>query len=194
MLDGVQKIWAQLRNYLIRRMKTKMPVFFAFVIAVLLASPFPLRAEDSIHVLYQEGLAAFQAGQFELAREKLAPVLAANPTHLQTRAMMAQIVAKLGVDNTQLRKSYSKIVIDKIEFADVELDEALQAVRILARKASGDKVTPNIIVKNPELGKKIVTLNLSKVPLSEVLNYLAQLAGAKLVYEKSGVMFTNPNG
>jgi len=175
-------------------MKTKLPRILAVVIAALLASPSLLRAEDSLHVLYQEGMAAFKAGQLELAREKLAPVLAANPSHLQTRSMMTQIEAKIGADNTALRKSYGKIIIDKVEFADVELDEALTAVRILTRKATGEKVTPNIIVKNPELGKKMVTLNLSKVPLSEVLNYLAQLAGGKLVYDKSSVIFSNPAG
>lgn len=152
------------------------------------------RAEDELHTLYQDGRAAFFAGQFDLAREKLSIVLAKNPPHPQTRAMMAQIEQQVGADNTLLRKSYEKVIIEKFEVNDAELNEALQALRVLAGKASGGKVIPNIILKDQALGKKTVTLNLTKIPLSEALGYLAQLTGARLSYDKMAVMFSNPAG
>lgn len=151
-----------------------------------------VRAQDDLHVLYQEGRAAFMAGQFDIAREKLALVLAKNPEHPQTRAMMATIEQKLGADNTLLRKSYEKIILEKFDVSEADLSESLQALKILARNASGGKVVPNIIVRDPELGKKPVTLNLTKVPLSEALRYLAELTGAHLSYEKSAVIFSKP--
>lgn len=151
-------------------------------------------ADDAIHVLYQDGRAAFYAGQFDIAREKLAKVLAVNPNHTQSRAMMAQIEEKLGKDNVMLRKSYEKIMIDKIEFTDVELSEAILAVRMKAKAATQDKVVPNVILKNPEMGKKSVTLNLTNMPLSEVLSYLAQVAGARISYDTAAVLFTSPAG
>ena len=157
-------------------------------------SPVAVRAQDDLHVIYEEGRAAFNAGQFELAREKLAYVLTKNPNHLPTQAMMAQITQKLGADNTLLRKSYEKIILEKIEFNEAPLDEALQAVRAFTRKATQDKVSPNIIVKHPEIGKKTVSLSLTNVPLAEVLNYLAQLSGSRLSYDKNAVMFSNPAG
>lgn len=166
-----------------------MLLLFAFVLAAL--TPATVQAVDDLHVIYEEGRAAFNAGEFQLAREKLAYVLTKNPTHLPTRAMMAQIERVMGVDNVMLRKSYEKIIIDKIEFADVELNEAIYAVRMKAKIATNDKVVPNLIVKSPELGKKIVSINLSQVPLSEVLQYLAQLAGGRLTYDKSAVMISS---
>ncbi len=162
------------------------------LLAVLVFQIQTTRAEDDLHTIYQDGRAAFFAGQFDLAREKLSVVLAKNPTHPETRAMMAQIELKLGSDNTLLRKSYEKIIIEKFEVNEAELNEALQALRILAGKASGGKVIPNIILKDQALGKKSVTLNLSKIPLSEALGYLAQLTGAKISYDKTAVMFSNP--
>ena len=162
--------------------------------ALLIAPAATLRAEDDLHVIYQEGRAAFFAGQFDVAREKLSKVLAKNPNHVETRAMMAQINQQIGPDNSILRKSYEKVILPKFEVSDVTLDEALQALRILARNASKGAVVPNIILKNPEIGKKPVSLNLTSVPLSEALNYLVQIAGAKLSYEKSGVMISNPGG
>jgi hypothetical protein len=163
--------------------------------ALMLLAPAPtLRADDDLHTIYQEGRTAFFAGQYELAREKLSQVLAKNPHHPETLAMMAQIKMKLGEDNTVLRKSYDRVIIPKFEVNDVTLDEAIQAVRIMAKNASKGTVIPNIIIKNPEVGKKTVTLNLTSVPLSELLNYIAEVAGAKLTYEKTGVMISNPTG
>jgi len=163
--------------------------------AVLILAPAPrLHAEDSLQVIYEEGRTAFFAGQYEIAREKLTKVLEKNPSHPQTLAMMATIKQKLGEDNTALRHSYEKVILPKFEVTEVTLDESLQALRILARNASKGTVVPNIIIKNPELGKKQVTLSLTSVPLSEAINYLAQLAGAKLSYEKSGVMLSSPTG
>ncbi len=53
----------------------KTSLLFIASAAFLLAPCFTLRAEDDLHVLYQEGRAAFFAGQFDLAREKLSKVL-----------------------------------------------------------------------------------------------------------------------
>ena len=171
-------------------MKTKLLSAFAAFVFVLGLSPFA-KAQD-LHVTYEEGRAAYNAGQLELAREKLNIVAAKNPSHIPTQAMLAQIQQKLGVDNTQLRKSYEQIILPKIEFTDVELSEAIQAVRMLTKKATNEKTVPNIILKTPDLGNKLVSINLNNVPLSEVLNYLAQLSGAKLTYDKTAVMFAGP--
>lgn len=174
-------------------MKASLFFLSCLLFAMTWSAPLaPVRAEDSLQVIYEEGRAAFYAGEYELAREKLAIVLQKNPNHLPTRAMMAQIEQKIGADNTLLRKSYEKIIIQHVDFNDVELDEAVQAVRILAKKATQDKVVPNIIIRNPELGKKTVTLKLNAVPLAELLNYLGQLVGGKVVYDKAAVIFANP--
>lgn len=174
-------------------MKRNLLSLLAGIVSALCLHTSAVFAED-LHVVYQEGRAAFFAGQYDLAREKLSQVIAANPSHMETRAMIAQIDQKLGSENTALRKSYEKIIIDKIEFTEVALSEAIEAVRIKAKQATGEKVIPNIILKDPEIGKKLVSINLSKVPLSEVLNYLSQLAGAKLKYDKTAVIFSNLAG
>lgn len=169
-------------------------LLFAVAASVLGLSGPAARSQDDLHVLYQEGRAAFFQGEFELAREKLALVLQKNPNHPQTRAMMAQIEQKLGADNTLLRKSYEKLVIEKFEVSDVELNEALQALKILSKNASGGKIVPNIIVRDAEVGKRPVTLSLSQIPLSEALHYLAQLSNARLTYDKNVVVFSKLGG
>ncbi|MCE9518973.1 MAG: hypothetical protein K8R87_05345 [Verrucomicrobia bacterium] len=172
-------------------MKTHI-LWFIGVLTILGISPAALRAEDDIHVLYQEGRDAYNAGQFEIAREKLALVLLKNPEHPQTRAMMAQIELKIGADNTLMRKKFDKVILEKFEVDDVELGESIQALKIMAKNASGGKIMPNIIVSDSELGKKHVSLVLEKIPLSEALRYLAQLSGAHLSYDKNAVIFSKP--
>lgn len=169
-------------------MKTTILILLAAVLAAF--APTLVRAADDIHVAYEEGRAAFNAGQFEIAREKLAYVQSKAPNHLPTRAMLAQIEAQLGPNNTILRKSYEKVVIEKVEFAEVTVNEALQAVRILSLKASDNKVSPNVIVRSPEIGQRVISLTLNNVPLTEVLNYVAQLSGSKLVYDKNAVVIS----
>lgn len=170
-------------------MKTTILLILAAVLAAF--APTSVRAVDDIHVTYEEGRAAFLAGEFALAREKLALVLAKSPDHLPTRAMLAKIESQLGPDNTMLRKSYEKIILERVEFADVTLEEALQAVRMLSLKATQNKVAPNVIIKVPDDSKKTLSLNLAQVPLSEVLSYLAQLTGTRLVYDKTAVVITS---
>jgi hypothetical protein len=170
-------------------MKTTILLLLAAVLAAF--APVSVRAADDVYVSYEEGRAAFNAGEFEIAREKLAYVLSKAPDHLPTRAMLAQIEAKLGPNNTILRKTYEKIILEKVEFADVSVDEALQAIRFLSLKASQNKVAPNVIVKSPDIGKKTISLNLAQVPLSEVLNYVAQLSGGRVLYDKNAVVITS---
>jgi hypothetical protein len=165
---------------------------FLLVFAILgLSAPF-VRAEDDLHVLFQDGRAAFYAGQYEIAREKLALVLAKSPEHQQTRAMMAQIEQKLGADNTMLRKSYDKLILERFEVTEANLEDSLQVLKILSRNASSGKVVPNVIVRNAELAKAPITLSLTKIPLSEALRYLADLSGARLSYDKTAVIFSKP--
>lgn len=158
------------------------------LVIATLALAFPLNGQN-IQTLYEEGRALYNAGHLEQAREKLLIVSAKNPAHVPTRAMLAQIQQILGNQQTTLRNSYEKIIIEKIEFENVALSEAIEAVRVHTRKATDQKVTPNIIVKGDEIGKREVSIKLAHVPLTEVLNYLAQLTDTKLTYDKNAVMF-----
>ena len=169
-------------------MKTTIPLILAAVLAALAPT---VRAADDIYVAFEEGKAAFNAGQLEIAREKLAYVNSKAPDHIPTRAMLAQIEAALGPNNTLLRKTYEKVILPRVEFADVTVNEAMQAVRALSLKATDNKMAPNVIVKDPEIGTRIITLNLQNVPVTEVINYVAQLSGGHVTYDKTAVVITS---
>lgn len=141
-----------------------------------------------VATLFQQGRAAYYKGDLETAKALLSQVAAMRPDHFETKALLASIDTYLKTDSS-LKKTYGSVAIPKIDFTDVTLSEALQALSAMAKNASGGKVTPNFIVKHPDLGKKQITLNLANVPLTEVINYLADLTGAKATYDQHAVTF-----
>jgi len=173
----------------------KMKRFHALVAVLAMSAPLFAQQGESIQALYDEGRALYNAGHFEQAREKLSIVAARNPSHVPTRAMLAQIQQQLGAaPAVTMKNSYEKVIIPKIEMDNVSLLEAIEAVRVFTRKATEDKVTPNIILKSPELKDRKVSLNLSQMPLTEILNYIAQMVDAKLTYDKHAVMIVAKEG
>ena len=67
-------------------------------------------------------------------------------------------------------------VDEQVALAEKEA-EALQALGAMSKNASAGKVIPNFIVKNPDMGKKMLTLSLSNIPMTDVIDYLARMSG-----------------
>ncbi len=157
----------------------------AFLCAHLAAAAEP----KDVATLFQQGRAAYYKGDFETARLLLTQVAALKPDHFETKALLASIDSQLK-SGSSLRKTYGSVTIPKIDFTDVTVAEALQALSAMAKNVSGGKVTPNFIVRNPDLGRKPVTLNLTNIPLTDAIDYLAQLAGGKATYDRHAVVLS----
>jgi tetratricopeptide (TPR) repeat protein len=172
-------------------MKTKLVRASALlgVIASLTCTAAPPAAVN-IETLYQQGRAAYYQGKMEEAKKLLGQVLAANPNHMPTRAMLANIAVQANSEGPSLRSQYAAVTIPRFEVNEVTLGESLQALSMMAKNQSGGKVSPNFIVKSPDLNKANLTLALSNTPLDEVVRYLAEMAKAKVTWDKHAVVFT----
>lgn len=148
-------------------------------------------AADDINQIFQMGRAAYYKGDMETAYQLLTQVEARNPRHFETKALLAQIRASKKPGLASVRKSYEGVVLPKIEFADVTLEEAVEGLRVLSKNASDGKVLPNIIIKDPALATKSLTLNLRNLPLTDAIQYLADMTGAKATYDKHAVILTS---
>ncbi|MBX7208321.1 MAG: hypothetical protein K1X78_08435 [Verrucomicrobiaceae bacterium] len=173
-------------------MKTYLLRFVSRAAILATAAFFPVASlagadAKDINTVFQQGRAAYYRGDMETAKALLTQVAAAAPNHFETKALLAQINTYAKADDS-LKKTYGGVVIPKIDFADVTLAEAVQALGLMSKTASGGKVSPNIIVKNPEMAKKPVTLNLANIPMTEVIDYLARMSGGRAVYEKHAVV------
>lgn len=163
----------------------------AFVMmAAFFVTPSAVRAADDINTLYQQGRAAFYRGDQELALALLTQVAAAAPNHTDTQNMLRMLKANQKVNVSTLKKDYGAVVLPKLDMQDVTLTEAIDGLRVLSKNASAGKVTPNIIVKGPSLGEKKLSLALANIPLTEAIEYIAQMTGGRATYEKHAVVIS----
>ena len=146
-------------------------------------------AADDINTLFQQGRTAYYAGNFELAHKLLDQVHTMNPRHFETNALLGQINAQAKVE-ASLQKQYSAVVIPKFTVTDATLQESLEFLSMLSKKATGDKVQPNFIVKSPDLNKSTITLALTNVPMTEAIRYLADMSKTKATWDKHAVIFS----
>ncbi len=161
--------------------------------AVFFLGVTPVNAED-LNAVFQQGRAAFYKGDMETAQRLLSRVSAANPKHQETANMLGFIRANHKAADNTLKHQYAAVVLPKVEVTDVTLMEALDALRALSKNATAGKVSPNVLVKGAELGQRKLSLSLSNVPLSEVLNYMTELVGAKATYDKHAVIVSTRTG
>lgn len=161
------------------------------VLAAMAAFYGPLQAEDDINQVFQMGRAAYYKGDLKTAYQLLTQVESRNPRHFETKALLAQIRAQNKSGPNSVKGSYEAVTLAKIEFTEVSLTEAVEGLRSLSKTVTDGKVVPNIIIKDPALGAKTLSLNLSNVPLTDAIQYLADLVGAKTSYDRHAVIFTS---
>lgn len=144
---------------------------------------------NDTQALFVMGRAAFYKGDFGQAHELLKQVEARQPNHFETKALLAQIRAQMKPGGSSLKKTYAGVNLARVEFVEVTLDEATQALRALAKNATEGRVTPNFLIKGEALKAKVIRLRLEGIPLSEAIEYLGHLSGARVVYEAHAVVF-----
>ncbi len=170
----------------------KLTALTAAYVAAFFMGPAPVaQGAEDLNAVYQQGRAAFHKGDYATALPLLSRVAAANPKHADTANMLAYIKAYHKPVTTTLKTQYASVILPKVELADVTLTEAIDGIRALAKNASNGKVTLNVIIKGAEVGNRKLSLSLSQVPLSEVLNYITQLTGTKASYEQHAVILTS---
>lgn len=173
-------------------MKTKRVRIVALGLLLSAFLPAASRAADDkdIQTLFQMGRAAYYQGNLEQAKKLLTQVQQMNPKHFETRAILANINATLGNNTASLKTTYNSVVIPKFELNEVSLGESLEALALKAKDVSKGKVTPNFVVKSPDLNTAKITLSLSNTPLDEVVRYLGDLSKAKVSWDKHAVVFS----
>lgn len=149
--------------------------------------------ENETQMAFQKGRTLFFEGKMEEARPWLEKVLVANPTHVETQAMLARIQLQ-AKQVPNLADRYAKLIVPRIEFEDVSVKDALTGLRKLAEAASDGKVVPNFVIKDADLGDTLISLNLTDVPLTEAIRYISELSHLKVRYEANAVLLVPAAG
>jgi hypothetical protein len=99
--------------------------------------------------------------------------------------------AEITVDPAAKKKS--SLIFPKIMFSEAALDEVLHYIRAKAKEIDPAKKGVNIVVKHSkESPSAKLSLELSDVPLSELLKYVAKLSGLELFVEGDTYILQTP--
>lgn len=160
------------------------------IMSLIAAGPVAQTAAEDLNQIFQMGRAAYYKGDMETAYRLLSMVEASKPSHFETKALLSQIRAQRKTGTDTVKPSYEKVILPKVEFTEVTLSEALEGLRALSKSATDGKVVPNIIIKDPTLSSKELTLSIRNVPLTDAIRYMADMTGASAFYDRHAVILT----
>ena len=148
---------------------------------------------QEVQTLLSEAQRDILRGDRAAAKEKFTFVQKLDPNNRIAMSYLRRMAVEdkqAGVDESAaLRTKLEKMVIEKIEFRDATVSEALEflAKKIAAPASGGAKV--NIVQQLSDAEKSTkITLVLSNIAASEALRYVADLANLSVSYEKFAVV------
>ena len=179
-------------------MKKLIPaVFLTLSLAFLAVSPASAQQQGraSLQSIFDKAEADFKAGNYAEAKAGYLAVLRAKPGYVYARQGLAKTEAAIKnppKQNTTVEKSLSGLTIPKFKFEDASFGTVLEYLTQKSTELSGGKVTANFIYKGPaeDRDKKLITLSLANVPLTEVIRYVGAQAGVRFTYDKYAVVGT----
>lgn len=141
--------------------------------------------------LYQQGLRAIQQGQVDTARTCFEEVLRIQPSNASARYQLKQLKVTSGSLLAKKRQLQLKqVILPKVDFDDLTLPEALQAIDALVQKKTDKKFVPNFMVQDPTgvFEERKFTLKLGNAPASVILQYCLENARATARYDQHAIV------
>ena len=146
--------------------------------------------------LLTAGQTAMLQGDITTAKAKFTEANRMDPKNPIVIGYLKQIAIQeqRAPQSPQIEKQLASIIVPQVQFREATFGSALDFLKKKATELSGGKQTVNFVVAPgiDQDGIK-VTLNLSNVPLTEALRYVAELANAKVEYQKYAVMIKPAN-
>ena len=155
---------------------------------------------DDVSDLLTEAQRTYIRGDLTAAKEKFALVRKLDPANQTAISYLRRITAD---EQTQLagrapgsatEAALRKLVIEKVDHQDATLVDVLEFLRQKGTKSGDGKVAINFVMQLDEPAKNAkVTLSLQKVPFTEVLRYIGELANVQFTYEPYAIV-VKPRG
>lgn len=143
--------------------------------------------------LYQQGVTAMKAGEYDLARVSFKEVLKLFPAHPESKRQLLYLdTNRKSLEVGKRKKTLHKIVIKKIDFDALSTQEAIEILSAHVSKASPEDAKPNFIVQDRQgaFKGKTVTLNLNNVPADTLLQYILDQVGGASRYDQYAIVIT----
>lgn len=155
---------------------------------------------DDVTDLMSDAQRTYVRGELAGAKEKFRLVLKLDPNNRTAQGYLRRITAdeatqfagKLAPNSTEA--ALKKIILEKVDFRDATLVELLEYLRQKGNQLGEGKVAVNFVCQLDEQAKGArVTLTLQKVPFTEVLRYIGELANVQFSFEPYAIV-VKPRG
>jgi len=162
------------------------------IASLLLYTHTPPALAESPGEWVAQAQAAYQQGDLKTARQLISIAQKLDPRNTAVTALMRkiQLEEKKRGPVDSIEKRLRAVILPRVQFQDAPLAQALEALKQQVAIASENKVTLSIVAQLPPslLQSKTISLDLTAVPASEALRYVAALAGAAVVYDPFAVV------
>ena len=162
---------------------------------LVLASFVPAALAGDISDLLTEAQRAYIRNDLATAKEKFELVRKLEPNNRTAIGYLRRIVADEIAQNAgkaprnATQEALQKLVMEKVDLREVGLADALECLKQKANGLTGGKVAINFVLQVDEATQNMnVTIALQKVPFTEVLRYVGDLAGVVFVYEPYAIV------
>ena len=142
--------------------------------------------------LYAAALADFNANRNLQATQKFRQVLKRYPEHIQSKRHLAILRNRIREDAAvpMMKKNLAKLNVTEIDFEDATLAEVMEYVTAEAKKLSGGKLTPGLVIHGGEaVRERKLTFKTGKAPLSSLIDTAADLTDTTVHYSQHALTF-----
>ncbi|MDF1752715.1 MAG: tetratricopeptide repeat protein [Verrucomicrobiales bacterium] len=152
-------------------------------------------AQQSLVAVHREGIALYNAGNYQEALIKFQQVLRAKPSYIHARVYSSkcQQAIKNGLGSKKnVSDSLSKVLIPAVDFQEVPLGDALTYISQRTQELTAGKIIPNIIFSGSaeQRSSLTVTMKLNQVPVTTLLKYVGSQTRCKIQYDEHAIMVT----
>jgi hypothetical protein len=160
--------------------------------AVLCIASVAFAASLDVQDLLTEGQLAYQKGDLAKAKSAFEMVYKMDSRNQVAIGYLRRI--KVDEQNkpkgNEQEKQLAGLIIPQIQFRDATIGSAFDFMKKAVDKQSGGKQAVNFVMQLPaeQVNTQTVSLNLTNVPFTEAVRYLAELSNATIVYDKYAIM------
>lgn len=155
---------------------------------------------DDVSDLMADAQRTYIRGDLTAAKEKFNLILKLDPNNRTAQGYRRRIVADEATQQAgkpapnATETALRKVILEKVDFHDATLVELLEFLRQKGNQLGEGKVAINFVFQLEEQAKNAkVTLTMQKVPFTEVLRYIGELANVQFTFEPYAIV-VKPRG
>lgn len=155
-------------------------------------------AAEEVKRLLADGVAAFGKGDYAAARGSFETAYQIDSRNLVAINYLQKIkVLEKGVSRPMSQeRQLAGVIVPKVQLKDATIGTVFDYLKSTAAKLTEGKVVVNFVLKLPEdvVKTQTISLNMSGVPYTEVVKYVAELANLQVEYQQYAVLVTPKPG